>query len=242
MERCNEAAVGCSALGRRAVLGGLALALGGCVTIELPAIAHVHVGHVLSGWLDTPGRAGLLPVALGDARVAAEHAGYAVQGARELDSVRMHLGHVLQAVDPTAEPEGPGSGYGLRRALEGAAQHLDFAAEVPDASARLRQGLPPLSEALRGLEREAGALRLLAQRGRLEADAGRLLAYAEESLARSRSLLARLEQAQRDLLALLQGEQPPYRTVPERYLFGLIRLPSGAWAFSDALRPGYSNY
>jgi ubiquinone biosynthesis protein len=228
---------------RRRILTLAALAgLGGCVSVELPAISHVHVGHVLSGWLDTPERQGLLPVALADARVAVEHAGYAVQGAREIDSVRMHLGHVLHALDPSVEATGPGSGYGLLKALDGAAQHLGFAAEVPDASASLRQGLPLQVESVRALLREAGTLLTLAQRGRQDGDAGQVLAYAEETLSRSRALQAGLEQLQNRLQALLQLEQPPYRTVAQRYLFGLIRLPSGAWTFSESLRTGGGSY
>ncbi|MBK9134678.1 MAG: hypothetical protein IPM15_10195 [Betaproteobacteria bacterium] len=59
-------------------------ALGGCVTVELPTIAHVHVGHAVTAWADTPGQRALFDVALAEAAVAAEHAVYAVDSARDV--------------------------------------------------------------------------------------------------------------------------------------------------------------
>ena len=35
-----------------------------------PPLVHVHIGHVMTGWRDTPGAVGLLTVAANDARVA----------------------------------------------------------------------------------------------------------------------------------------------------------------------------
>src|SRR5438309_3028049 len=36
--------------------------------------AHLHIGHVMTNWRDTPGARGFLPVAVDEARVAALHA------------------------------------------------------------------------------------------------------------------------------------------------------------------------
>ena len=42
--------------------------------------AHLHLGHVMTNWRDTPGTRGFLPVAVDEARVAVLHAGLAAQG------------------------------------------------------------------------------------------------------------------------------------------------------------------
>jgi hypothetical protein len=215
-----------------ALLLGLVWALSGCVSLSLPSIAHVHLGHVLSGWSDTPQRQGLLRIAQQDARVAAEHAEYAVQGARDLGSVRLHLSHVLQVLDPALEAEGPGSGYGLVRAIGGVSEHLGYAGSVSDASAGLKTGLPALIDWLQPLRREALLLTALAREGRRVADPGQALAYAQEAQQRSKALAAQLAQLAQRLETLLAAENPPYQPVAERYLFGLIRLPSGEWGFA----------
>lgn len=207
--------------------------MSGCVSLSLPSIAHVHIGHALGAWSDTPQRRGLLPVALGDAAVLLEHANFAVQGARDVASVRLHLGHVLHALDPALEAEGPGSGYGLLKALGGTLDHLGFAGAARDASAHLRAGLVVLLDSLRPLLREAQLLVALARDGRRSGDAGQALAYALETQQRATTLLAQLTQARQQLEVLLAAEAPPYRPVAERYLFGVIRLPSGEWIHAD---------
>jgi hypothetical protein len=85
-------------------------------------------------WKDTPGSQGFLPVAVADARVAATHAGFMQKSPDNLDSIKLHAGHVLNALDPSLEPKGPGSGYGVKRAAAGAMQHIQLAAKSEGAS------------------------------------------------------------------------------------------------------------
>lgn len=96
--------------------------------------SHNHIGHVMTSWKDTPGTQGFLPVAIADAKVAATHAGYMQKSPDNLDSIKMHAGHVLNALDPSLEPKGPGSGYGVKRAAAGASQHVQLAAKTEGAS------------------------------------------------------------------------------------------------------------
>ena len=98
--------------------------------------AHLHLGHVMTNWRDTPGSRGFLPVASDEARVAVQHARLARQSAN-LDDVKRHAGHVLHALDPTLEAKGPGAGYGVKQATTGALQHLDFAVKAEGATADL---------------------------------------------------------------------------------------------------------
>ena len=99
-----------------------------------PNMSHVHMGHVLTGWQDTPDQMGLLPTAQAEAEVAAQHAGFAASRPDDLDWMKLHVAHVLHAVDPSIEAEGPGLGYGVHRATQGVAQHVGFAADSEDAS------------------------------------------------------------------------------------------------------------
>src|SRR5205085_10550083 len=87
--------------------------------------AHLHIGHVMTNWRDTPGARGFLPVAIDEARVAALHAGLSAKSAT-LDDAKLHAAHVLNALDPYVERTGPGAGYGVKKAAAGALQHLDL--------------------------------------------------------------------------------------------------------------------
>jgi len=103
--------------------------------IKVEAIAaHLHLGHVMTNWRDTPGTRGFLPVAVDEARVAVQHARLAATGA-SLDDIRLHTGHVLHALDPSVEPKGPGAGYGVKNAVTGAMQHLGLAMTADGATA-----------------------------------------------------------------------------------------------------------
>jgi hypothetical protein len=96
--------------------------------------AHLHIGHVMTMWKDTPNTQGILPVAIADAKVAATHAGLMQKSPDNLELVKLHAGHVLHALDPTLEGKGPGSGYGVKRAAAGALQHIQLAAKSEGAS------------------------------------------------------------------------------------------------------------
>ncbi len=95
--------------------------------------AHAHMGHVADGWRDTPDEVGLLPAAVVEAEIAARHAGLAA-GSGSLGAIKAHIGHVLHALDPSVEEDGPGKGYGVVKAATGAATHIGLAANSDGAS------------------------------------------------------------------------------------------------------------
>ena len=96
--------------------------------------AHDHIGHVMTGWTDTPGGQGLLATAEQEAGIALAHAGLALAEPGDLAAIKLHVGHVLHAVDPAAIAAGPGLGYGLERAAAGVATHIGLAAGAADAA------------------------------------------------------------------------------------------------------------
>lgn len=116
------------------VLGVVAWVSMSASALAQARVSHTHIGHVMSGWTDTPGGAGLLPTAEAEAEIALQHATLASQRPENMTWMRWHIGHVLHAIDPDYEPTGPGKGYGLIRAAMGAAKHVNFAAQAGDAS------------------------------------------------------------------------------------------------------------
>jgi hypothetical protein len=95
--------------------------------------AHLHLLHVMTNWRDTPGGRGFLPVAIDEARVAVEHARLAARAA-SLDDIHLHAGHVVHALDPAVQPNGPGAGYGVKKGIGGAIQHLGLAMSADGAT------------------------------------------------------------------------------------------------------------
>jgi hypothetical protein len=113
--------------------------------------AHVHIGHVMTSWKDTPEMKGFLQTAIADATVALEEAERADLEGRINDFV-LYGGYVLNALDPSSETQAllktayarlptnyvkieiPGTGYGLKKAVAGALQHVQLAAKSEGAS------------------------------------------------------------------------------------------------------------
>ncbi len=113
--------------------------------------SHAHIGHVMTSWKETPDAKGLLPTAIADAQVAMDEVERADLEGRINDFV-LYGGYVLNALDPVAETQAllktayarlptnyvkievPGTGYGLKRAVAGALQHVELAAQSTGAS------------------------------------------------------------------------------------------------------------
>lgn len=104
----------------------------------IPGVAHSYVEQVWTAYYDTPGGLGLLPTGAAEAQLAAQHAALALRDSLYLEGMRRHVAHALHALDPALAPEGPGLGYGVRRATEGILGMMRLAAASEDASDNLR--------------------------------------------------------------------------------------------------------
>ena len=112
---------------------------GAIVATKVEAIpAHLHLGHVMTNWRDTPSNVGFLIAALSDSRVAVTHSELAAMSPDNLDEMKLHAGHVLNALDTSIEPKGPGSGYGVKKAATGALQHLELAVNAEGTTANIK--------------------------------------------------------------------------------------------------------
>jgi hypothetical protein len=179
---------------------------GAIVVTRVEAIpAHLHIGHVMTNWRDTPGTRGFLPVAVDEARVAAIHAKLAVKGAT-LDEMKLHAGHVLNALDPSVEPKGPGAGYGVKKATAGAIQHLDFASKAEGLTANITAEATPVSAALNDVARWTDQAVAVAQKVRAASGASEASGLVAELDGLTVQITTGLQQAQMHMGQMLKGE------------------------------------
>jgi hypothetical protein len=142
----------------RGVSPSLAIAALSTVALlaQVPGNAsHAHIAHVMTGWKDTPEMKGFLPTAVADVQVAMEQVERADLEGR-INDFWLYGGYVLNALDPGAETDAllktayarlpttyvkievPGSGYGVKRAVAGALQHVQLAAQSDAASENVK--------------------------------------------------------------------------------------------------------
>jgi hypothetical protein len=143
--------------------GRLAATSAPVVTVPAGPVG-THIGHVMNAFSDTPKGMGLLPTAMEEARTAAVHAGLAARDPENLAAMKLHAGHVINAVDPSVVTSGPGLGYGVKRAALGVATHIDLAAKVPGASANVITHANHVGTSARNTVQRADAIVALAQR------------------------------------------------------------------------------
>ena len=214
---------------------------------SVPLISHAHIGHSLTAWRDTPDQEGLFVVAEREAGIALEQAQWATQTAHTPGVAKKHISAVTHALNPDLQPEGPGLGYGAIRALEGAVDHIAFAAESKDASRNVIESAHEFSrDAQSVLDRLKVAVEVaLLARHASAADLPGLAHELEQLIYLSINgedvdgdgvigatpQEAGLVQLRQGLHTMLANEEPPYHPLGRKYLLGLIRLPNGQWVY-----------
>ncbi|MDF1506216.1 hypothetical protein PYV61_24890, partial [Roseisolibacter sp. H3M3-2] len=138
---------------------------GAAMAATLPAgPLGAHLGHVLQSFKGTPMERGLLPTALAEARVAAQHAALAAKDPENLAAMQQHAAHVLHAVDPSAVASGPGLGYGVKKAAEAVAAHIEMAGQAQGAAPAVGTHAGHVATAARSAAARAAEVAALAQR------------------------------------------------------------------------------
>lgn len=118
--------------------------------VKVPAgQVGVHIGHIVNAFAEAPMGQGLLPTAMAEARIAVQHAALAARNPTNLDAMKLHAGHVINAIDPTVVDKGPGLGYGVKKAAEGIATHIELAAKAPGASKNVMMHAEHIADAAR---------------------------------------------------------------------------------------------
>jgi hypothetical protein len=237
-----------------------ALPASGCV-LRQPSVTHAHLGHCLTAWHDTPQNKGLLDVARQEIETAVRESDAAVEPVLSPEDKARHIDNAIHALKPDAQPFGPGLHYGALRALEGAIEHLEYAATSEDASNNVVSSVAVLSElGLAVAARLRGAVDLATASDARDSQALDRVAVnlhtALHSAARGFDANgngqidpvaseAGIDQLQAQLQAMLKRESNPgYQPLPKKYVLGLVRLPDGRWSFASLLhrnkaRPTY---
>lgn len=218
----------------------------GCVT-RPPTIAHVHVGHALTGVHVTPGQAGYLLVAEERAVAVRDLA----QKAATDTSLPQIKADVASAVTTTVSEDS----FGLRHSIVQASNHITFAATSDDASANIRASAPQFArDIVRVVERceligllgkDVASTTNVQEAQTLAAEIAKLAHQNIEGedgdgdgLVGGKPAEYGMKQLRARLSEMIAREDPPYRTVDQTYLFNLVRLPNGKWVFDKFKRGG----
>jgi hypothetical protein len=231
---------------RTLLLSALLAAAAGCVS-HPPTIAHVHIGHAVTGVHVTPGQKGYFQQAEERAREAADNA-RAASASQDLAEIKGLATSIVAATESKEQ-------FGLKHALVMAANHITFAATSPDASLNLQQSAPVFAKDIGRLVERCELIVLLGK------DVGASTSMPEATVLAgeiSKLAVANLDgedtdgdgklgtspaeygvvQLRSQLDAMIAREDPPYRTVDQWYLFNLVKLPNGRWVFDKLGRGG----
>jgi hypothetical protein len=155
-----------------------------------PGPVGLHIGHVVNGFGDTPGLQGLLPTAMAEARIAAQHATLAAAQPTNLPYMKTHAGHVIHALDPKLIAAGPGLGYGLKRAATQVAIHIELAAAAQGASPTVVTHSKHVATAARNTTARAEQLLALAQKVQAATSATEAAALVSQMVSLADQLIA----------------------------------------------------
>jgi hypothetical protein len=212
-----------------------------------PTIAHVHIGHALTGVHITPGHKGYVLVAeqrADESLAAAQSAGRAT----DLATLKAQVALAVAACDNN-------DNFGVKQSLLLAANHIAFAATSVDASDNVIRFAPVFKSNVTAVVGRCDYIVLL---GRDVAVSGsvkeasaitlEILKAAEANVSGDDTARAGVKgsipadygvvQLHQQVLAMIEREHPAYRTVDEWYLFNLVRLPNGRWVFDRLGRGG----
>lgn len=122
-------------VGRFTLAAGIIAGLAGSQIVAAGQIqrAHAFVSMVADVHRDAPDDGGLLPTAVAEAQTAAQYAKAAAK-ATDLAAIKLNTGYVLNAIDPRQMAEGPGLGFGVKRAAAESATAIETAAKTEGAT------------------------------------------------------------------------------------------------------------
>ena len=111
--------------------------VGGCVS-RPPTIAHVHIGHAITGVHVTPNKEGYMVTAQRRAQEAITFATVA-EGTSDLGEIKRNIVLANSATNSVDE-------FGLKQALVMAVNHISFAATSDDASLNVQKAAPVFAQ------------------------------------------------------------------------------------------------
>jgi hypothetical protein len=230
----------------------LALALtmplaAGCVSRRPPTVAHVHIGHAITGVHVTPNKEGYLVSAEHRAQETVDYTAKAT-ASHELAEIKRNIGLASQSTDSEES-------FGVKESLVMAVNHVTFAATSDDATLNVQKSAPQFaSDSTRVIER-CDLIVLLSKDVQSSTSVNEASVSVTEIAKLAQANLSGddskgdgvagsvpseygLVQLRKELEAMIARESPPYVTVDQWYLFNLVRLPNGKWVFDKFGRGG----
>ena len=218
----------------------------GCVS-RAPTIAHVHIGHAITGVHVTPHQEGYLVTAERRAGEAVELVRIAA-ASNDLAAIKQNVAAAVKATDSE-------DNFGVKQAIVMAANHITFAATSDDATVNVQKAAPVFASHITRVVERCELIVLLGKDVETSASAeeaavsvGELGKLTQANVAGDDSngdgvvgSVASeygLVQLRKELEAMIARENPRYVTVPQWYLFNLVRLPNGRWVFDKLGRGG----
>lgn len=103
-----------------------------------PASAQQKKSHAYLLQVMTPDGKGYLPMAEAETQTALIQATIALRKPDDLEHLRAQAKATQHAIDPTHVKQGPGRGFGVKKAAEGIVSYVTAAGKSPDASEKVR--------------------------------------------------------------------------------------------------------
>jgi hypothetical protein len=126
--------------------------------------ALTHFSHVATGFTGTPGGRGLAVTAAMEVNTAMMYSNFAAGRPADLEAMKTNVRNVLHALDPEAQSQGPGLGFGIGKAAEAIVTHIEMAVKAPGASETIRKLGPNVAMAARAVAARAQVMADLARR------------------------------------------------------------------------------
>ena len=112
--------------------------------------------------------------------------------------------------------------------------HLQFSAESDDASANIKRTVPVITRKAQNLAKLSNQLKIFGQATASATSMAEMNALESEFLSTIKKITNgtyNIKKFRADIQSMANREKPAYSTVDSYFLFNLIRLPSGKWAF-----------
>lgn len=219
----------------------------GCVSRRAPTVAHVHIGHAITGVHVTPNKEGYLSSAERRAKETADYVSKAT-ASHDLTEIKNDIALANKATNDEDT-------FGVKESVVMAVNHITFAATSDDATLNVQKSAPVFAaDSARVIER-CDLIGLLskdvaASNSGKEASllVGEIAKLTQANLngddsngdgvVGSTPSEYGLLQLRKELEDMIGREKPPYVTVDQWYLFNLVRLPNGKWVFDKFGRGG----
>jgi hypothetical protein len=219
----------------------------GCVSRRPPTVAHVHIGHAITGVHVTPNKEGYLVSAEHRAQETVDYTAKAA-ASHDLAEIKRNIAQASQSTDSEES-------FGVKESMVMAVNHVTFAATSDDATLNVQKAAPQFASDSRRVIERCDLIVLLSKDVQSSTSVNEASVSVSEIAKLAQANLSGddsngdgvagsvpseygLVQLRKELEAMIARENPPYVTVDQWYLFNLVRLPNGKWVFDKFGRGG----